>query len=365
MSFFKDFKEDLSQAVNELMPEEEAVKEAVAAVPDEGDDSPTQSEDYSQLFASFDGPEEASSSPATGEDAEEEYEEVIEEVIEEVEDDGDYDGEEEVIEEVIYVDEDGNPIEDIPDDVEIEEVEEVVEEEVEEVEDDDIDYFAEAEETVEEPEPVEEAAEETQEDAVSYGEMMSSLSASEPEPVYDEGPINTVTTPIFEETPREAPINTIWDDNKSSASAGCIIDGMTVNGNISCAGSLEVLGVVSGNLDVSGKLSIAGRVDGDSKADNIFVDGAKITGGLFSNSSVKVAQGSIVKGNIKAAAAVLAGAVKGDIDVQGPVVLDSTAVIVGNIKSKSIQINNGAIIEGSCSQCYSDVTASNFFDDEE
>lgn len=363
MSFFKDFKEDLSQAVNELMPEEEAVKEAVAAVPDEGDDSPTQSEDYSQLFASFDGPEEASSSPAAEEDAGEEYEEVIEEVIEEVEDDGDYDGDEEVIEEVIYVDEDGNPIEDIPDDVEIEEVEEVVEEEVEEVADDDIDYFAEEDETVEAP--VEEVEEETREEAVSYGEMMSSLSGSEPEPVYNDGPINTVTTPIFEETPREAPINTIWDDNKSSASAGCIIDGMTVNGNISCAGSLEVLGVVAGNLDVSGKLSIAGRVEGDSKADNIFVDGAKITGGLFSNSSVKVAQGSIVKGNIKAAAAVLAGAVKGDIDVQGPVVLDSTAVIVGNIKSKSIQINNGAIIEGSCSQCYSDVTASNFFDDEE
>ncbi|HCM91772.1 MAG TPA: hypothetical protein DIS78_04305 [Lachnospiraceae bacterium] len=362
MSFFKDFKEDLSQAVNELMPEEESVKEAVAAVPDEGDDSPTQSEDYSQLFASFDGPEEASSSPAAGEDAGEEYEEVVEEVIEEGEDDGDYDGDEEVIEEVIYVDEDGNPIEDIPDDVEIEEVEEVVEEEVEEVEDDDVDYFAE-EETVAEPE--EAVVEEPQEEAVSYGDMMSALSGSEPEPAYDDGPINTVTTPIFEETPREAPINTIWDDNKSQSSAGCIIDGMTVNGNISCAGSLEVLGVVSGNLDVSGKLSIAGRVEGDSKADNIFVDGAKITGGLFSNTSVKVAQGSIVKGNIKAAAAVLAGAVKGDIDVQGPVVLDSTAVIVGNIKSKSIQINNGAIIEGSCSQCYSDVTASNFFDDEE
>ena len=357
MSFFKDFKEDLSQAVNELMPEEEAVKEAVAAVPDEADESPTQSEDYSQLFASFDGPEGASQSPEAEETSGEEYEEVIEEV----EDDGDYDGDEELIEEVIYVDEDGNPIEDIPDDVEIEEVEEVVEEEIEEVDEDDIDYFA-------EEEPVEEAS---QEDTVSYGDMMSALSASEPEPepepepVFNDGPINTVTTPIFEETPKEAPINTIWDDNKSSASAGCIIEGMTVNGNISCAGSLEVLGVVSGNLDVSGKLSIAGRVEGDSKADNIFVDGAKITGGLFSNSSVKVAQGSIVKGNIKAAAAVLAGAVKGDIDVQGPVVLDSTAVIIGNIKSKSIQINNGAIIEGSCSQCYSDVTASNFFDDEE
>lgn len=352
MSFFKDFKEDLSQAVNELMPEEEAVKEAVAAVPDEADESPTQSEDYSSLFASFDGADGSGSTDASSED---EYEEVVEEVVEEVEVDDDYDGDEEVIEEVIYVDEDGNPIEDIPDDAEIEEVveeEEVLEEEEEE------DYFA------EEPEPEKEPAD----DPVSYGDMMSALSASgqEPQaaPSYDEGPINTVTTPIFEEEERTAPINTIWDDNKGS-NAGCIIEGMTVNGNISCAGSLEVLGVVAGNLDVSGKLSIGGRVEGDSKADNIFVDGAKITGGLYSNSSVKVAQGSVVKGNIKAAAAVLAGAVKGDIDVQGPVVLDSTAVIIGNIKSKSIQINNGAIIEGSCSQCYSDVTASNYFEDED
>jgi cytoskeletal protein CcmA (bactofilin family) len=352
MSFFKDFKEDLSQAVNELMPEEEAVKDAVAAVPEEADESPTQSEDYSSLFASFEG-EDAEAEPE--EVVEDEIEEVIEEVVEEVEVDDDYDGDEEVIEEVIYVDEDGNPIEDLPDDVEIEEVEEV-------------------EEIEEEPAYAEEDLfEEAQAEEVSYGDMMSALSASEPEPEpepeyepeYDDGPINTVKTPIFEEEPVSAPINTIWDDSKNSSSAGCIIEGMTVNGNINCAGSLDVLGIVEGNLEVSGKLSIAGRVVGDSKADNIFVDGAKITGGLFSNSSVKVAQGSVVKGNIKAAAAVFAGAVKGDIDVQGPVVLDSTAVIVGNIKSKSIQINNGAIIEGTCSQCYSDVTPSNFFGDED
>ena len=53
--------------------------------------------------------------------------------------------------------------------------------------------------------------------------------------------------------------------------------------------------------------------------------------------------------------------VKGDIDVQGPVILDSTAIIMGNIKSKSIQINNGAAIEGLCSQCYAEVNPSSFF----
>ncbi|MBR4719284.1 MAG: polymer-forming cytoskeletal protein [Lachnospiraceae bacterium] len=375
MSFFKDFKEDLSQAVNELMPEDEAIKEEpAAAAPEVTEDSPTQSEDYSDLFASFDSTEEPEPAPEPVEEEPEtagEYEEVVEEVVEEVEVEEDYDGEdEEVIEEVIFVDEDGNPIDDVPEDAVIEEVEEVAEEPVAEAEPE---FEAVEEPVAEEPEEAVEEYDVTEsepEDAaepISYEDAMSELSSAaepEPEPVFDDGPINTVQTPIFEPDPVSEPINTIWNEPKKSTS-GSIIEGMTVNGNISCAGSLEVHGIVKGNLDVLGKLSITGKLEGDSQADEIFINGARVTGELLSNSSVKVAQGSVIRGNIKAAAAVLAGAIKGDIDVQGPVILDSTAVIIGNIKSKSIQINNGAIIEGSCSQIYSDVTASKYFEDED
>ena len=73
-------------------------------------------------------------------------------------------------------------------------------------------------------------------------------------------------------------------------------------------------------------------------------------------------QVGIVIGNITATSAAIAGAVKGDIDVQGPVILDSSAIVMGNIKSKSVQINNGAVIEG-CSQCYAEVSPTSFFDD--
>ena len=56
------------------------------------------------------------------------------------------------------------------------------------------------------------------------------------------------------------------------------------------------------------------------------------------------------------------GAVKGDIDVHGPVIIDSSAIISGDIKSKSVQINNGATIDGRCSQCYADVNMESIFD---
>ena len=69
----------------------------------------------------------------------------------------------------------------------------------------------------------------------------------------------------------------------------------------------------------------------------------------------------MIIGNVTSTSAVIAGAIKGDIDVQGPVVVDTSAVVMGNIKSRSVQINNGAVIEGFCSQCYSDVDVESLF----
>ena len=79
--------------------------------------------------------------------------------------------------------------------------------------------------------------------------------------------------------------------------------------------------------------------------------------------SGKIGQSTVIIGDITASSAVIAGAIKGDIDVKGPVILDTSAIVMGNIKSKSVQINNGAVVEGLCSQCYADVNPSAFFDE--
>ena len=73
-------------------------------------------------------------------------------------------------------------------------------------------------------------------------------------------------------------------------------------------------------------------------------------------------ESTVIIGNISANGAVVAGAVKGDIDVHGPVILDTTAIVMGNIRSQSVQVNNGAVIEGMCSQVYAEVNPSAFFD---
>jgi cytoskeletal protein CcmA (bactofilin family) len=141
-----------------------------------------------------------------------------------------------------------------------------------------------------------------------------------------------------------------------------ISKGTTINGSISSDGSLDIMGSVIGDIECLGKLSITGKVNGNSTAAEVYVNTERMEGCINSEGSVKIGLGTVVLGDIIATSGVIAGAVKGEIDVNGPIVIDSTAIIKGNIKAKSVQINNGAVIEGFCSLSYSAVDVDNIFE---
>ena len=142
------------------------------------------------------------------------------------------------------------------------------------------------------------------------------------------------------ETPKPtAPVmNNKVNPDAVSDETSVITAGTVLTGDIASDGSFDIQGTINGNVTCNGKLVVTGTINGNSAA------------------------GSVIIGNIAAASAVIAGAIKGDIDVQGPVVVDTSAVVMGNIKSRSVQINNGAVIEGFCSQCYADIDVQGLFD---
>lgn len=141
-----------------------------------------------------------------------------------------------------------------------------------------------------------------------------------------------------------------------------ITKGTTINGSISSDGSLEIMGTITGDIECLGKLSITGKVVGNSSAAEIYVNADRLEGGITSEGSVKIGLGTVIIGDIMATSGVIAGAVKGEIDINGPIVIDSTAIIKGNIKAKSVQINNGAVIEGFCSLSYAAVDVDTIFE---
>ncbi|MCR4865350.1 MAG: polymer-forming cytoskeletal protein [Lachnospiraceae bacterium] len=173
------------------------------------------------------------------------------------------------------------------------------------------------------------------------------------EPVYEK--------PVYETKPSyEAETK---DEYQATDELAVVTANMTINGDMLSSGSLDVMGCVNGNVKVYGELNITGQINGNAEASNIIAANCNVTGDLMSTGAIKIGSKAVVRGNIYATSAVVSGAIKGDIDVHGPVILDSTAIVMGNIKSKAVQINNGAAVEGMCSQCYADVSPSAFFRD--
>ena len=248
-----------------------------------------------------------------------------------------------------------------------------------------VETAGEEEESVLMPQERENILPETSEDLGRMLESMNLDGLAEPEEIPDDVPEIPEEMPAYlpeipedaennmemreeEVQPEEAQYKGMETENFKmtddvSEETAIITAGMVIKGDISSRGSLDVVGTVEGNIDILGKLNITGTIDGGSKAADVYAEKARINGDIQSSASIKIGQNTIIIGNIFATSAVIAGAVKGDIDVKGPVILDDSAIVMGNIKSKSVQINNGAVIESLCSQCYADVNPSSFFED--
>ena len=324
MGFFSELKSDLSQAVNTLMPEDKPETEAL-------DKSKTEEPvvkpvDLDSMLDRLDDikldeakepeaveetkPEEPAKEETTSREAVEEVKAVLEEAIE------------------------------------IKEEAKAAEEE--------------AATTLDEAKVLEEKIEEQTQAEIKIEEPKNALEAINPTHIDKYvADVNAET----EEITRNGGIETMdFEQQTPTDEVASITEGMIVKGDIATTGSLDLIGKITGNIKCLGKLNVTGEISGDSDAAEIYAESARITGEVRSKGSVKVGQSTVIVGNIFGSSAVIAGAVKGDIDVHGPVVLDTTAIVMGNIKSQSVQINNGAVIEGMCSQAYADVNPSEFFE---
>ena len=230
---------------------------------------------------------------------------------------------------------------DFPPEEPTEEVPELVVENSE-MEENEIAVAAEPEEVIEEPveAPVEEVVDEPE-------EIEEPVDDYEEEEVMEEASIDNT------------PVEEVEDDTQEVT---VITKGTTINGGIKSDTSLVVKGTIEGDVECEGKLTITGKVAGNTIASEIYVNTPRLEGDINSRGIVKIDVGTVVIGSISCTSVLVAGAVKGNIEVNGPVIVDSTAVVKGDIKAKSIQINSGAVIDGHCSLAYADVDLDSFFE---
>lgn len=89
---------------------------------------------------------------------------------------------------------------------------------------------------------------------------------------------------------------------------------------------------VDGDIEVSGVVRIDGDVDGN----------------VSSNSCLMIGEKARIRGNIRADSIVSRGLIEGDILAENEVRLFSSAVVIGDVFTKKVNIQEGVLFEGRC-----------------
>lgn len=119
-----------------------------------------------------------------------------------------------------------------------------------------------------------------------------------------------------------------------------------VEGNIRSFANVQIEGSVCGKLDVIKNVKVKGILVGDLTCNNADLQGSSIQGNVFTKGNVFVDHDSILLGDMVAQYARVDGRVKGNIEIGSKTEFGSNAVVLGNIKTGTICIADGANIQG-------------------
>lgn len=137
-------------------------------------------------------------------------------------------------------------------------------------------------------------------------------------------------------------------DEVSAVKTPTIISSETVlQGNVNGSNDLEACGQIIGDITVEGMVKVlSGAATGNIKATKIFIKDSIIDGNIDSDSMIDIIGKSEIKGNIKGGDIVINGRCKGNIVASEYSKLLERAMIRGDLQTKLIRIEDGAILEG-------------------
>jgi len=104
----------------------------------------------------------------------------------------------------------------------------------------------------------------------------------------------------------------------------------------------------SGNREIETIIGPSVKVEGNFKGEgNINVDGI-VQGSLKTNHNLKVGPSAKIRAEVEAENLFLSGEIRGNVKVKEKSQLAGTAKIFGNLETKLLTVEEGAIINGKC-----------------
>ena len=155
-------------------------------------------------------------------------------------------------------------------------------------------------------------------------------------------PVTSAPSYTNEPAPRE-------EEPQENGSVTVIAAGTVIVGDITVSGGLCVNGSIKGNVKVANKLELNGKIIGDIQAEDAVITASTIKGSVITENSIDVDGETTIIGDVTARTAEINGKIKGNLTVDERGSFQSKAILVGNLVSGTVIIDEGAMLKGDIS----------------
>ncbi len=126
-----------------------------------------------------------------------------------------------------------------------------------------------------------------------------------------------------------------------------LAEDISIEGTIRAKGDVELCGTLKGDLITEGDIHVKGKVTGNLNGKNIDLLAGNVFGNISAQKDIHLDHQSLVIGNISADNVEAGGRIKGDLKIKSKTRLVSGVMLVGNVKTDAISLEEGARISGS------------------
>lgn len=150
------------------------------------------------------------------------------------------------------------------------------------------------------------------------------------------------------ENPRTkfTPISVMGEEHHV-AHVSVLAEDLSIEGTIRAKGDVELCGNLKGDLFTEGDIHVKGKVTGNLNGKNIELLSGNVFGDISAQKDIHLDRQSLVIGNINAENVEAGGRIKGDLKIKKKTRLVSGVMLVGNVKTDAISLEEGARISGS------------------
>lgn len=119
-----------------------------------------------------------------------------------------------------------------------------------------------------------------------------------------------------------------------------------INGDIQTGDDLIIYGKILGNVTSTSNVTVFGNVEGTIICENAILKNATIHGDIDCKGKMDVSEATVVHGNVQTDVLMSGGKIKGNVSVNDALCFTSTAVIIGDVQCKELQVEQGACMQG-------------------